>query len=529
MREIFACFGIGFYLGFFRLATHLANPPIPPRVEKAYAQDWLEGWNFRKKITIDHTKIDENLTDFPVRVYLDQDADIGIAARNDGYDIRFTDSDGQTELKYEREDFVISDNKATGNFWVKIPSVSSSTGTDFYIYYGNVIAGDGQDAADVWSNGYVAVYHLNQTGTNPQVLDSTANGNNSTAAAWTPTTSGQVGSGGSFNGSSQSIAFPDSTSFATIATNKKVTVSVWVNWTSSTESYNAVAGRYSSATLNGMELLFKSNQKIAWYLNNSGGYIDGGGASVPFGQWTFVNGTYDGSQMRTYINGSINQGPTNFSGSIGGGTETVKIAKDQYGAGRWFKGTVDEVRISNTARSAAWIKADFHSGNDSLLSYEGEEAKEPTLSTAIQVNAQDYITSVSTITFPEAEPGTTVSQPYNNIDGSGSPQIFGGAGTAKPVVTLYNGGTSTLRIWYNITTFTNSVVSSEYYLINDKGAALNSADDITNAVTFDQDTSTGTTIAPGTGNEKDLYLKIVLSSLAGKTGTSTLTILGETL
>jgi len=152
-----------------------------------------------------------------------------------------------------------------------------------------------------------------------------------------------------------------------------------------------------------------------------------------------------------------------------------------------------------------------------------------TFSTAIEIRAQNYTTSVSSITFLEGTPGATVSQPYNNIDGTSSPQTFGGAGSAKPVVTLYNSGASTLTIWYNITTFTNSVVANEYYLVNTKGAACNSADDITNAVTFDTNTSTGTTIAVGSGNEKDFYLKITLSSPAGKTGDSTLTILGEAL
>jgi len=150
------------------------------------------------------------------------------------------------------------------------------------------------------------------------------------------------------------------------------------------------------------------------------------------------------------------------------------------------------------------------------------------LSTAIEIRAQNYTTLVSNITFPEDAPGATVSQPYNDIDGSGNPQTFGGAGVAKPVVTLYNGGASTLTIWYNITTFTNGVVSNEYYLINDKGAACADVNAITNAVTFDTNITTGTTIAQGAGNEKDLYLKIALSASAGKTGTSTLTILGET-
>lgn len=151
------------------------------------------------------------------------------------------------------------------------------------------------------------------------------------------------------------------------------------------------------------------------------------------------------------------------------------------------------------------------------------------LSTAIEIRAQNYTTSVSSITFPVGASGATVSAPYNNIDTVTAPQVFGGAGTAKPVVTLYNGGASTLTIWYNITTFTNSVVSSENYLVNAKGAACADASCITSAVTFGADTTTGTTIAVGAGNEKDFYLKITLGSPAAKTGNSTLTILGEGL
>lgn len=149
------------------------------------------------------------------------------------------------------------------------------------------------------------------------------------------------------------------------------------------------------------------------------------------------------------------------------------------------------------------------------------------LSTAIEVRAQNYTSSVSSITFPAGAAGATVSAPYNNINGSGSPQTFGGAGVAKPVVTLYNGNASSLIIWYNITTFTNSIVSSENYLVNAKGAACADASCITGAATFGADTTTGTTILSGAGNEKDFYLKTTLSSVAGKTGTSTLTILGE--
>ena len=155
-------------------------------------------------------------------------------------------------------------------------------------------------------------------------------------------------------------------------------------------------------------------------------------------------------------------------------------------------------------------------------------------STTIEIRAQDYTTVVSEITFPQGAPGDTVSDPYNEMNGQGSAQTFGVAGTAKPVVTLVNTAAVPYVIWYNITTFTNNIVSNEYYLINDKGAACIDESAIINTVTFDQDTMSngGTTIAAtgdaGEGDLKDLYLKIALSSnQANKEGSSTLTILGE--
>jgi len=64
---------------------------------------WLSGWLYRKELTIDQTKVDDILTDFPVLVKLDE-ANFNFAhARSDGYDIRFTLDDGETLLKYERE------------------------------------------------------------------------------------------------------------------------------------------------------------------------------------------------------------------------------------------------------------------------------------------------------------------------------------------------------------------------------------------------------------------------------------------
>ena len=136
-------------------------------------------------------------------------------------------------------------------------------------------------------------------------------------------------------------------------------------------------------------------------------------------------------------------------------------------------------------------------------------------------------TAVSTITFPEAAPGTTVDAPYNNIDGLGDPQVLSTT-ASEPVVTLKNTASVTYNVTLEITTWTNSLVDMEYYNLATSGAtnidtvtaALSAANGGANTV------STGVSITAA--SYKDLYLKLGLTSVGSKTGTSTLSVLGET-
>lgn len=154
----------------------------------------------------------------------------------------------------------------------------------------------------------------------------------------------------------------------------------------------------------------------------------------------------------------------------------------------------------------------------------GTQGASTTSAETLLIQNQDSSETVSVITFPAGTPGSTVSNPSNNA-AVPEMQVFGAAGVAQPVVTLTNNAAVPYILWFNISTFANGVVASESYEILAEEAACLSDAAITNAVTFGTNTSTTTTITATTN--MDLYLKVVLSSLAGKSGTSTITILGE--
>jgi hypothetical protein len=140
-------------------------------------------WAHREAITIQASKIDNDLTNFPVYVNL---ADLGSSffssVKGDGSDIRVTEGDAVTELPYEL--VKISTSTQTGELYFKANSISSSTNTTFYIYYGNAAASAYAPTAtygsqNVWTNGYVLVEHMNDL-TTSSVQNSVGSGLNGT-------------------------------------------------------------------------------------------------------------------------------------------------------------------------------------------------------------------------------------------------------------------------------------------------------------------------------------------------------------
>jgi hypothetical protein len=148
----------------------------PPRAPALQATAWWDNdWAFRKQITIDHTKVDADLTNFPALIRFDSDADLAAAVQSDGDDIVFTSASG-SKLDHEIEHF----DGATGELvaWVNVPSLSSTTDTILYMYYGNAAAINQENVEGVWDANYMMVQHLQETtGTHK---DSTSNGNDGT-------------------------------------------------------------------------------------------------------------------------------------------------------------------------------------------------------------------------------------------------------------------------------------------------------------------------------------------------------------
>src|SRR5262249_33613982 len=81
-------------------------------------------------------------------------------------------------------------------------------------------------------------------------------------------------------------------------------------------------------------------------------------AVLPLNTWSHLAATYDGTTIRAYLNGA-QAGTKAISGSITTSTNPLRIGGDSVW-GEYFNGLIDEVRVYNTALTAAQIQTDMN-------------------------------------------------------------------------------------------------------------------------------------------------------------------------
>ena len=359
------------------------------------------GWKYRAKMTIDKTKVASDQTDFPVLLAVGNiptdalDADGGKPALNGGGDLVFTsDAAGATRLACDVQEFVIDNNpaSATAEVWVKVPSVSSSVNTEFYMWWGKAAetqparnASFGMEAT--WDSNYKSVYHLTEgwTTTANAYKDATASAKTGTGSVITgsPTMSGPAGKwGGKCVRSSDAASGSKVWRIACDGSSpmdynvRGSTISAWLQtgltgngwWTS-----KGVPGSSRDWDLRGLGNNDFSGTYKHWWNRTAGdsSVVSSGGVSQ--NTWTHMAVTVaaDGSVI-FYINGSASgtHGAGTISSVASGLQLNIGTGSDNANSETW-RGYVDEVRYSNSVRSANNISTTYNSTNApaTFLSY----------------------------------------------------------------------------------------------------------------------------------------------------------------
>ncbi len=356
---------------------------------------WLTGWGQRIRLIIDHNDIDDSLTNFPVLVYLStssgrNNSDVSFIfdeLLNDANrkKIAVTKADGVTECYVEIEHWDHANEKAW--LWVKVPDVDPDVDTAIYLYYDKTHAdndayvGDPSDAVvhNVWDANFKLVSHMRDDPDNAHIRDSTVNANDGTKlAAGEPavTTVGKIDDAQDFDGGTgndDKIVIPHNAGLNLSV----LTVEAWIE-------FGAPAPPVAGYIWNKFRVPIPRAGFNFWHYNIDNKFYFQATEGPAWPTWSlastnaystgvhYVVITNDESYMRMYIDGVEAAIPL-ASGVIAGGTTDAWIGRSIAGDNYTWQGFLDEMRASNVARNAAWIKASYESGRDDLIDFGFEE------------------------------------------------------------------------------------------------------------------------------------------------------------
>jgi hypothetical protein len=318
------------------------------------------------------------LTDFPALIRLS-------AARNafdyskcaaDGSDLRFADSDGNL-IPHEIDTW---NPNGESTVWVKVPTLAHTTVIRAFYGYRGASQPPAVTSTDVWTNGYVGVWHMSAAEGTFTQTDSTTTGknlaaNNNNLTGMQCGVSGAVGAAAELgrNGVT-SGGFSVSDTEGVLDGFSALTLEAWTYQT----AYPTDNHRYLFNKMNAggnkaayyFEQLKNTSGKLAAYvkrtLNGSEGDTGVWQGSTYSGaalnEWTHQVYRWHGDTGRSdgflnAINVVTDAAAAQKKGTIVQVSGSLYVGNQNLSNNRVFPGKIDEVRISNVARSDDWIVA----------------------------------------------------------------------------------------------------------------------------------------------------------------------------
>ncbi len=329
---------------------------------------WNDEWNFRKELTLDLSASGANIAGSAaevavlVRLHLGNFGYFG-DTKPDGADLRFVAGDDKTPLKFHVERYDVTNNLAF--VWVKVPRLAGGGVEKIFLYYGNTNAPAGADAPGTYDTAQVLVYHFEGDGTPKDV---TAYGNNAGASTAAANPAALIGGGARLTGAG-SITVPSSASLRVLP-DQGASFSTWLRIeVPQTDAYVLEMADANRALVLGVE-----GAQVVVSLRAGGQPVASARSSdvLVAGQWHHLGMTASANRLALYVDGVEVASTPGELAEIGG---ALTIGGSAAG-GHFLTGEIDEVQVSNTARSLDWLQAAVRSqGLEAPLVVYGNDAQ----------------------------------------------------------------------------------------------------------------------------------------------------------
>ena len=357
------------------------------------------------------------------------------------------------------------------------PTVIKSRGVDDSV---NVeTPGAGVSVTVATGNTLQAAYGFNE-GSGATVADASGKGNSGTLAGPAWTAAGKYGAALSFDGINDLVTVNDANSLDLAGA---MTLEAWVKPTAP-DGWDTIILKEATGDL-----------AYALYADNNGNDTGGqrrpivsvrqgastwwtpGTAQLALNTWTHIAGTYDGSNLRFYVNGTL-ASTFSLAGNINVSAGALRIGGNNVW-GEWFGGVIDEVRIYNRALAQSEIQTDMNTPIG------GADTTAPTVISVTPTSGATGIAASAnvTATFSESMSAETITTSTFELRDS--------AGALVAATVSYNSGNNTATL-----DPTPALAFSSTYTAKVKGGANGVKDAAGNPLAADFTWSFTTAAAP---------------------------------
>ena len=195
-------------------------------------------------------------------------------------------------------------------------------------------------------------------GTGTTWFDLTTNQNNGTISGATWNNSGYF----DFNGSNNKVTIPSTATTPIDFTQKNYSITAWIN--PDTSGVNQIITKYGpNDSLRSTSVLINTDNTLRLIQRATGASNNSYSVStVPQNTWTHIVITRSSSQVKFYLNGTLNSTVGNTFTPNSGGNQPVLIGSNGTTTPTYFNGQISKVRIYDTVLTQTEITALFTEG-----------------------------------------------------------------------------------------------------------------------------------------------------------------------
>ena len=140
---------------------------------------------------------------------------------------------------------------------------------------------------------------------------------------------------------------------ASINPTTEITVQCWIQ--SNTEDDKGLVAKWASGAADYM--LYKKTNTFRFLIGSQSGTS----GTIPTTGWVNIAGTYDGTNIKTYINGNLST-TTSHTGSIPNNTNVLEVGRYEQSSSKCYSERISDVLLYDTALSATEIENNYNAG-----------------------------------------------------------------------------------------------------------------------------------------------------------------------